>query len=133
MCRHRRSLRPAPASAESWQPSVRAEPPEGSTHLYRYFAPDSRLLYVGISVSAFLRHKQHRTQSHWFPEAGNMTWQTFETRKEAIAAEAEAIRTERPIYNGTHNPDPSPASPLLALCSRLIENPDPALNAKEAA
>jgi hypothetical protein len=124
---------PAPASAESWQPSIRAEPPQGPTHLYRYFASDGRLLYVGISVSAFLRHKQHRAQSHWFPQAGNMTWETFETRRAAIAAEAAAIRAERPIYNGTHNPDPAPASPLLALCRRLIENCSPALNAKEAA
>jgi hypothetical protein len=93
---------------------------EAPTHLYRYFASDGRLLYVGISVSAFLRHMQHRAQSHWFPDSGNMTWQTFETRREAIAAEAAAIRTERPIHNAVHNPDPSPESPLLALCCRLI-------------
>lgn len=74
----------------------------GTTDLYRYFDADGRLLYVGISLSAVARAVQHKNSSHWWSSAVTMTKQTFDTRDEALAAERDAIRAERPFHNKIH-------------------------------
>jgi hypothetical protein len=93
------------------------ERPNGSTHLYRYFDQDGNLLYVGISISALLRHLQHRTSSHWFHKANNMTWETYETRAEAAVAEIDAIKAERPLYNIAHNERESATAVVCKGCN----------------
>jgi Homeodomain-like domain len=77
-------------------------PDPEQTHLYRYFDKDGRLLYVGISIHAILRHAQHRCDSDWFDKATNMSWESFPNREAAEAAEIAAIKAEKPLYNIAH-------------------------------
>lgn len=69
------------------------------TDLYRYFDADAQLIYVGISISAFMRAKAHRNASGWWRHAVAMTIVRYPSREAAIAAELEAIRAEKPKYN----------------------------------
>jgi hypothetical protein len=66
--------------------------------LYRHYDADERLLYVGISLHAVYRLSQHRA-SPWFDQIADIRVEKHETRQAALEAEAEAIRTEGPIYN----------------------------------
>ena len=69
------------------------------TQLYRHFDADKKLLYVGISLSAFARLSQHKDHSQWFEQIKTVTLESFDTREEAMAAERKAIRTENPQFN----------------------------------
>lgn len=72
----------------------------GYQQLYRMFDKDGRLLYVGISRSAVARFAQHGRQQTWIMEVARVEIETREcTRQEILAAELQAIRVERPIYN----------------------------------
>ena len=74
-----------------------------STVLYRYFAESGELLYVGISKTFANRAQQHNQGSSWFQESVPVTLEHFSSRKEALAAEAKAIKNEQPVYNIVHN------------------------------
>lgn len=76
---------------------------KGQTDLYRAFDQNGTLLYVGISLDTLRRLTQHRTSSAWFSDYRRLTRETFATREIALAKEAEAIRTERPVWNVIHN------------------------------
>lgn len=81
------------------------EAPE-RTALYRLYNKDDVLLYVGISLDPARRwkkHKANRSRSHWTGLVTRETVEWFETWAKAEAAEEQAIKTERPIHNGTHN------------------------------
>jgi excinuclease UvrABC nuclease subunit len=67
--------------------------------LYRHFATDGDLLYVGISFRPLVRTKEHTVISGWAEQIANITIEYFSTRKEAMAAEAKAVQAENPIYN----------------------------------
>lgn len=73
------------------------------TALYRHFDGDSRLLYVGISLSPTYRLSQHRLEAPWFRAIRNVTIEYLPTRDAALFAEKMAIRRERPIHNVVHN------------------------------
>lgn len=75
------------------------------TDLYRYFAEDQTLLYVGISKSAWDRHRQHQQNAEWYDQQVTMTRVPYPTRKDALDAEKEAIKSEKPLFNIQHNPD----------------------------
>jgi hypothetical protein len=72
------------------------------THLYRHFNSDNELLYVGISYDAVERLKRHSTEWKWTVARSEITM--FPTREEASAAEAEAVRAERPKFNVIYLP-----------------------------
>ena len=72
------------------------------TNLYRHFDENGALLYVGISLSAVQRLKQHE-KSGWFEEIASVTIESFDTRELALLAEKEAIEQEFPMYNKVHN------------------------------
>jgi hypothetical protein len=74
---------------------------EGSrfTALYRHFNKEGRLLYVGVSLTAIKRLVEHRNGCAWYRQIARIEVEWFDTRDEALAAEAEAIRTEKPRYN----------------------------------
>jgi hypothetical protein len=74
-------------------------PHEGPTQLYRHFDDEGRLLYVGISLSAITRLAQHRSASHWSRAIVRVEIEHFDTRREALMAEAKAIIEERPLHN----------------------------------
>jgi predicted GIY-YIG superfamily endonuclease len=69
------------------------------TCLYRHFDKEGALLYVGVSLSAVQRLSQHRDGSHWFAEIATVKIEPFKDRKEALAAEREAILKENPRHN----------------------------------
>jgi hypothetical protein len=69
------------------------------TCLYRHFDGHGRLLYVGISKRPSARYKQHESQSHWFDDVVRIDIERFPSREAALAAELEAIRTEKPLRN----------------------------------
>ena len=71
-----------------------------SYHVYKHFDASGALLYVGVSLDATgARWRGHRSKSAWFSSIARIETQAFPTREEAIAAEAEAIRSERPKFN----------------------------------
>lgn len=74
------------------------------TSLYRQFNDAGILLYVGISINAFDRFRQHAKDKVWIDEVGSMTIERFSSRALALAAEAKAIVDERPKYNIAGNP-----------------------------
>jgi hypothetical protein len=71
------------------------------TQLYRHFDSEGQLLYVGISISALERYKQH-SGTEWFPSVSQITVEHFPTREEAAKAEVLAIKTEKPKFNIRH-------------------------------
>jgi hypothetical protein len=71
-------------------------------HLYRHFASDGTLLYVGVSLSALHRLSGHKDHSHWFGDIARVDIQSFESRAAALAAERNAIKEEKPRYNIAH-------------------------------
>ena len=73
-----------------------------ATTLYRLYGADGQLLYVGIADDPLSRLKQHRKDKDWFQWVANTSFQTFETRDEALNAEAKAIRSEHPAHNIVH-------------------------------
>jgi hypothetical protein len=73
------------------------------TDLYRWFDETGQLLYVGISISAYERAKDHRKTKEWFREAKKMTIEQFATREQALEAEKTAIQNEKPLHNVVHS------------------------------
>jgi len=71
--------------------------------LYRLYDVDDHLLYVGISQNFAQRWSQHAGLKPWWADVARTTVEHFPDRSEALAAEREAIRSEQPIYNLTHN------------------------------
>ena len=69
------------------------------TCLYRHFASNQMLLYVGVSLSAVQRLGQHRLSSHWYEKITTITVEWFDTRIEAEQAEYTAIIKENPKHN----------------------------------
>jgi predicted GIY-YIG superfamily endonuclease len=73
------------------------------TCLYRAFDREKRLLYVGISLNWNNRLKQHAKGSLWFVDVTEIGIEWFDTRDEALSAEADAIKREKPEYNVMHS------------------------------
>lgn len=67
--------------------------------LYRHFDAEGLLLYVGISLRPFTRTKEHTVLSRWADQIANVRIEYFPTRKEAMEAEARAVREENPAHN----------------------------------
>lgn len=72
------------------------------TALYRHFDAFGRLLYVGISGSHLRRLAQHADGASWATDIASVTVDHYPTRAVAVAAERQAIRTERPAHNIAH-------------------------------
>lgn len=67
------------------------------------------LLYVGVSTDPRDRWYKHAKRKPWWSEVIRKTITWHPTRTEALVAEAEAIRDEKPFYNLM---TPDPADPL---------------------
>src|SRR5580765_5931981 len=83
--------------------------------LYRHYARNGELLYVGISRNGVGRQNQHLKNAEWWAEIGHIAiGERFATRKAAEEAEQWAIRRERPKYNVVHTkPPPLPRMRLF--------------------
>lgn len=71
--------------------------------LYRWWGPNDRLLYVGITNDLERRTGEHAAEKPWIAEAVGATVETFPSRSAALAAEERAIFSENPVYNVIHN------------------------------
>jgi excisionase family DNA binding protein len=70
------------------------------SYVYRAYGDDGRLLYVGMSDNVENRLQQHRVNNAaWFDHLANVTVEQHPDRISAEAAERNAIRSERPLYN----------------------------------
>lgn len=83
----------------------RLRPPlrERPCALYRHFDGEGRLLYVGIAVNPLVRSLQHRHGAPWWREVVEIRLTHYASRDAAMAAERQAIRTEKPRHNRMHN------------------------------
>lgn len=71
--------------------------------LYRFFDENGVLLYVGITADIGSRFKKHRGDKPWWYAVSTIRIERFPTRPAVLAAEREAIRSERPLWNVSHN------------------------------
>jgi DNA-binding transcriptional regulator YhcF (GntR family)/predicted GIY-YIG superfamily endonuclease len=69
------------------------------TALYRLYNKRHQLLYVGITKDPRTRFAAHAAEKPWWPEVVRRDLEWFTTRTAALAAEAEAIRNEKPDEN----------------------------------
>src|SRR6185312_5314251 len=82
--------------------------------LYRHYDKAGTLLYVGLCLSVFRRTIQHRTKASWFGDIATITVEHIANSTEAMAAEVEAIKTEKPKYNRTtRSCDPARSSDFM--------------------
>jgi predicted GIY-YIG superfamily endonuclease len=75
------------------------------TALYRHYNANGDLLYVGVSVSTMKRLAQHK-KSPWVHDITRIDIQYFEDREDALKAEKEVIKAEKPLFNKAHKPRP---------------------------
>ena len=71
--------------------------------LYRFYANDGTLLYIGITISPPQRFKQHSRDKAWWNEVARIELVQFNSREELENEEKNAISREHPKYNITHN------------------------------
>jgi hypothetical protein len=93
-------------------------------HLYRHYHPNGDLLYVGISLHALARQRDHFSEAEWRLMIHRIVIEPFKTREEALEAEELAIKTEFPKFNSTHNRRRDPLTELLKLESKPAAAPD---------
>ena len=74
----------------------------GKTGLYHVIGEADLLLYIGVSKHFGIRWQQHAQKQPWWNERQRMTVDLYDTRDEALDAEALAIFTEQPKYNILH-------------------------------
>lgn len=72
-------------------------PPAAGFHLYRLWASDGRLLYVGVSTVLRQRLKAH--ERRWGDLIASVTWEEHADERAMLDAEREAIRDEHPALN----------------------------------
>lgn len=70
--------------------------------LYRFFAHDRALLYVGRTLNPGQRWPAHAHGQPWWAEVASATIETHPDLPSVVAAERAAIETERPRYNVMH-------------------------------
>lgn len=69
-----------------------------SNVVYRFFAVDGDLLYVGSTGRWPGRMGEHQSQRPWWGEVATVTLEHYASLDEARTAEARAIERERPAY-----------------------------------
>ncbi len=83
---------------EEHAPDLPEQPaPNSGCFLYRLWASDGRLLYVGVSTR--LRNRLASHQRRWGDLIGSVTWEEHPDERSMLAAEAEAIANEDPALN----------------------------------
>lgn len=92
-----------------------------NTSLYRHFANNGALLYVGISLSWPARTKAHAQKSNWFEQVAKVEIEQFSSREAALEAEREAIKRERPKFNIVHNRQAQVSPPQREFKKKAVE------------
>lgn len=93
------------------------------TAIYRFYDASERLLYIGITENPRARFADHESKKPWWKDVTRHSIEWRETREEAEAAELEAIRAERPVWNVAGSPCP-PERPLDPWIRAAIERGD---------
>lgn len=68
-------------------------------YLYRVYAANSDLIYIGCTSNLHRRLAHHRTQSWWAYQAERVVAKVYPDKRSARSAEADAIRGEQPRWN----------------------------------
>lgn len=89
--------------------------------LYRFYAADDALLYVGLSVNPGKRFERHKADKEWWPEVARVELEQYPDHPTLRAAEREAITEERPRYNIRMN-ERRPSDGLVWRCE-VCRNP----------
>lgn len=76
--------------------------PQRPHALYRFFAEDGELLYVGITSNPARRFAQHGAAKEWWEEVAEIKMDRHSSREAVLAAERAAIIAEKPRYNVVH-------------------------------
>jgi hypothetical protein len=94
---------------------------EPGGYLYRHYDPKGELLYVGITMFIPARTKTHMKEKVDWKEyfLCLILIEPFTTREEALEAETNAIRTEFPKFNVTHNRRRHPIQELVHMRTSL--------------
>lgn len=71
--------------------------------VYRLWATDGTLLYVGMSKDPAVRLKAHRAAGGWARHIASMTAEAPIDREEAVLRERRAIVDEEPVFNSHHS------------------------------
>jgi hypothetical protein len=71
--------------------------------LYRFFDENNVLLYVGISINAYNRAKQHQADKEWWPDVVQIILEKHPDRSSVELREKEVIAAESPLYNVSFN------------------------------
>jgi len=69
-------------------------------YVYRFFAANGALLYVGYTKNLAHRFHGHKTTKSWWHEVASVEVRLFDDSTAALQHERHAIRTERPHHNG---------------------------------
>lgn len=73
------------------------------TALYRLRDLQGNLLYIGIAANPDARWRVHRREKTWAHLVADRSIEWFPNRAAAEAAEAVAIRSEKPRHNVSHS------------------------------
>lgn len=71
----------------------------GMTAVYRFWAADGSLIYVGFTASLRQRFLDHQADKPWWPEVARKTVRWYPTRGDAATAEDAVLAARRPRYN----------------------------------
>lgn len=74
--------------------------------VYRFYASDDTLLYVGVTQRFGTRWSNHAKQKPWWPQVARQTVVWYDTRTEALRVETDSIKMEKPMHNVIHAPKP---------------------------
>lgn len=71
--------------------------PNGAVAVYRAYAADGALVYVGVTDDPDRRlRREHRKYSHWYDQVAHFDVRVFRDRSAALLMEARAITNESP-------------------------------------
>jgi hypothetical protein len=74
------------------------------TALYRLYAADGTLLYIGVTGKLSVRFYSHSREKRWWPQVAGMRLAWYANKAEAEEAERAAIFSEDPVHNVRSTP-----------------------------
>lgn len=74
--------------------------------LYRFYAADDTLLYVGLTINPGRRFGEHRQTKPWWDQIKHITLEQYDDYPTLVTAERLAIAIQRPRYNVALNDGP---------------------------
>jgi predicted GIY-YIG superfamily endonuclease len=67
--------------------------------LYRFYAADDSLLYIGRTINPGKRMEKHRATQPWWSDVARIEMEQLPNLETLMVAEREAIETEKPLHN----------------------------------